>query len=253
MFKLCSNACQQLNISFNFYQEIDSTNSALLNMLRTDCTKSYVVIAGAQHKGRGRSGKHWLSPPNTNLYLSFGLALPFDQQRALSLTVACAVIAGLKSKLNNEFARQLNVKWPNDIYLNNQKLAGILLETANNLCVIGIGINVNMDNSHLANIEQTATSLKIATRLNYDLDEVACALITSLHNYINLHIKHGFSYFKELWHKYHIWQNLPVKIILSDNQIYGIARGVTNAGELILDTTNGRQFIISGDVSLRRA
>jgi len=253
MFAICTQTCNNLNISFNFYDKVSSTNSTTLDLLRIDQNKSYAVIANQQTNGRGRSGKNWLSPPDVNLYLSYGFLIPIKQQNALSLTVACAIIDALQIICATTPNMQLGVKWPNDIYLNQRKLSGILLETTNNLCVIGIGINVNMNDKHMKNVEQNITSLKLASNQTFDLDNLASLVISKLYEYLNIHIKHGFTYFKNIWHQYHIWQNLPVKVISSDKQIYGIARGVNDFGALILETTQGLQLIINGDVSLRRA
>jgi len=249
MFELCAATCQQFKINFAFYDELDSTNSKALALLQQKPSIWHLVIAAKQSKGRGRRGKNWHSPANSNLYFSLALKVNAKQQTALSLTVGLSLLEILQN-LTNLNKPQLGLKWPNDVLLDDKKIAGILLEaTSSNLCVIGIGVNVNMTD---AQISQDWSSLNLSCGKSFDLDLIATKLITQLQQNITVHLAQGFAPFKAKWLQFHLWQDLEVMAIGAEQTICGVATDLTNNGELVLSTKNGAKIINSGEVSLRR-
>jgi len=254
-YPITNQICQQLNLEFYFYPQIDSTNSEALRLLQQDNSKKYVVIAGSQSLGRGRNRKYWHSPAADNIYLSLGLKIDDSKQLALSLSSAIAVIDAINPLLNKS-SLEFGLKWPNDIYLDGKKIGGILIETnSNNLCVIGLGLNINMQNKDENNskITQNWTSLSASLKQIYNLDKLSSKIISSLIEIINIHQNQGFTALKERWIQYHLWRNLPVKTINNQQETHGIARGITENGCLILETPKGIQTLLSGEISLRRA
>ena len=131
----------------HLYDCIDSTNSWALAQCKQGRSMPFACVADQQSKGRGRRGRQWLSPPQANIYLSLAwrFELPLNRLSALSLLQGVAVIKAL----NKVGIAEARLKWPNDVLINGNKIAGILIETAaaaNNVCetVIGIGLNYRM-------------------------------------------------------------------------------------------------------------
>ena len=131
----------------HLFDSIDSTNNWALAQCKQGRNIPFACIADQQSEGRGRRGRQWLSPPHANIYLSLAwrFELPLNRLSALSLIQGVAVIKAL-NKVGITTAR---LKWPNDVLINGNKIAGILIETAtvtNETCdtVIGIGLNYRM-------------------------------------------------------------------------------------------------------------
>ncbi|MDX9748883.1 MAG: biotin--[acetyl-CoA-carboxylase] ligase [Paludibacter sp.] len=139
------------NKKYRFVAQTDSTNRLLKSLLRDQhLPEGYVVRSGYQLEGRGQGSNRWESQPGRNLLFSVLLRpvhVAVDEQFILSQMVALAIHRSLQELLPEE-ATAFSLKWPNDIYWNNRKLGGILIE--NSLrggkiteCIIGIGLNIN--------------------------------------------------------------------------------------------------------------
>ncbi|MGB1091882.1 MAG: biotin--[acetyl-CoA-carboxylase] ligase, partial [Oceanobacter sp.] len=120
---------------------VDSTNTYLLEQAADHMGKRFAALAEMQTGGRGRRGRHWVSPFGKNIYLSLLVTLPGEvgQQFGLSLVTAIAV----EQALTKQGIDGISLKWPNDVYLNGRKLAGILLEARQSqpgFCQVVIGI-----------------------------------------------------------------------------------------------------------------
>lgn len=124
----------------HWVEDIDSTNSALVERMRQGASSGTVLIASRQRAGRGQWGRSWQSPAG-GLYLSLGLEADVDRHRSLYFTLASAW--GLATSLNN-LGIPVGVKWPNDLVVAGKKLGGILVESRTGLqspVVIGLGLN----------------------------------------------------------------------------------------------------------------
>ncbi len=135
------------SFSVEILPEIDSTNTELMRRARAGRTEPTLLVAETQTAGRGRMGRGWLSSPGDSLTFSFGISLAPISWEGLSLAVGVSVADSL-SAAN---AAPIQLKWPNDLWLQDRKLAGILIETASmpqsaraqeRFAVIGIGINI---------------------------------------------------------------------------------------------------------------
>ena len=167
--------------------KIDSTNQYLINLLESEKPEECTAVASFnQTKGRGQKGNSWLSKPGKNISYSIVIYpeyIPARNQFIISQVIALAV----KSFLD-EFTRNISIKWPNDIYWKDQKMAGILIENHLNgsliaHSVIGIGININQKTfpKSLPN----PVSLSRITGEQHDLK----TLVQKLHHKIVLSIK----------------------------------------------------------------
>ncbi|MBT8128439.1 MAG: biotin--[acetyl-CoA-carboxylase] ligase [Gammaproteobacteria bacterium] len=137
----------------HLFDSIDSTNDWSLEEIGRGRALPFVCLAEHQSRGRGRRGRHWLSPPGANIYLSLAwhFRLSPDSLGVLPLALGVAVKrALLRIGINDAW-----VKWPNDVLIEDRKIAGILVETRNlhtDACsaVIGIGVNYRMPENSLA-------------------------------------------------------------------------------------------------------
>jgi BirA family biotin operon repressor/biotin-[acetyl-CoA-carboxylase] ligase len=242
------------------HQILDSTNSYLLRKINQKEEQSLkqgqVCIAEYQSAGRGRRGRQWVSPYGSHLYLSYYWQLEQGMSAAmgLSLVVAIAVSDAIKSlyKIN------VQLKWPNDIYIGGVKLAGILVDLEGQASgpshsVIGIGINLKMPSASADAIDQPWTDLQSHCKEDIDRNKLCVALIISLNNRLNQHQEHGLSAMLEQWHAQDVFLNKAVNIITGDRLTPGICRGINNQGALQLEVDGVIKTIYGGEVSLRGA
>lgn len=233
----------------------DSTNAECFRLLNSGITAPLAVTAEQQTMGKGRRGREWISPYGQNIYYSLLITLKkgAHQLEGLSLTVGLAVL----KVIQNQGLASAGLKWPNDLLLDNKKLAGILLEINGDpadIChvVIGIGINVNMQKT-TEQIDQPWTSLRQETGGLIDRNQLIIALNESLLQYLKIHLKHGFKALKDEWQAHNLWQNEIVNLLQGNQQIFGKMLGVDETGALKLQVNNEIEHFNAGEVSLRLA
>ena len=234
------------------YESIDSTNEQAKKLIATS-SAPLVVLAEHQAAGRGRRGREWLSPFAQNLYLSFvwPISEGMAQVDGLSLVVGLAVVRAVEKAIG--VSAQL--KWPNDVLINNQKVAGILLELVGDpadLChvVIGIGVNLNMTGAHTA-IDQQWTSLYKETGQYIDRTAFTQILLESLDRYLDKQKMHGFSSLKNEWLGAHAWHGRNALLSSGQETVRGRVLGVGDKGEICLMVDGCERLFIGGELSLR--
>ncbi|MFN3018126.1 bifunctional biotin--[acetyl-CoA-carboxylase] ligase/biotin operon repressor BirA [Vibrio coralliilyticus] len=232
---------------------IDSTNQYLLD--RVDSLESgSVCLAEYQAKGRGRRGREWVSPFGSNLYLSMFWRLDAGMAAAmgLSLVVGVAIVESLEEM----GLTGVKLKWPNDLYYQDKKLAGILVEmsgqagAAANL-VIGMGLNLMMSETTEGITQPWASLDEVADNQRIDRNQLAITMITTLHKALDDYELHGMAGFVERWNRLDNFINRPVKLLMGPREISGIARGINEQGAVLLETENGLETFIGGEISLR--
>ncbi|NRB68591.1 MAG: bifunctional biotin--[acetyl-CoA-carboxylase] ligase/biotin operon repressor BirA [Vibrio sp.] len=232
---------------------IDSTNQYLLD--RVDSLESgSVCLAEYQAKGRGRRGREWVSPFGSNLYLSIFWRLDAGMAAAmgLSLVVGVAIVEALEEM----GLAGVKLKWPNDLYYQDKKLAGILVEmsgqagAAANL-VIGMGLNLMMSEATEGITQPWASLDEVADNQEIDRNQLAITMITTLHKALDDYELFGMAGFVERWNRLDNFINRPVKLIMGPREICGIAKGINGQGAVILETEDGLQTYIGGEISLR--
>jgi BirA family biotin operon repressor/biotin-[acetyl-CoA-carboxylase] ligase len=233
------------------HDEIDSTNAEALRLIASGQTAPFLVLAERQSAGRGRRGRAWLSPFAQNLYFSLVLRVEggMRQLEGLSLVVGLAV----RQTLLSLGITAAGLKWPNDVLVDNRKVAGILLELVGDpadVChvVLGIGINVNMQE---AEIDQAWTSLRLESGQLVDRNQLAALLGDNLRDYLARHREHGFSALQGEWEQAHLWQGRLVSLIAGSNSIDGTVLGVDHQGALRLDVNGVEKCFSGGELSLR--
>jgi BirA family biotin operon repressor/biotin-[acetyl-CoA-carboxylase] ligase len=231
--------------------ETGSTNADLLARAFT-LQGPVLLVAEHQTAGRGRAGRSWLSSPGHSL--TFSLAWKFDGGVQKLTGLPLAVGTALAETLGR-LGQPVQLKWPNDVLKDGDKLAGILVETAAAAdggvwAVIGIGLNLAMPDELEAQIGRTVAAVPWLARM--ERDTLLAAILDGLAEALRLFDKSGFAAFSARWNLLHGWQGQPV-VILDRGEVLqeGLAAGVDDAGRLLLDTESGRTSVVAGDVSLR--
>lgn len=237
------------------YPQLDSTNRYLMQQGKVENQRgAHVVLAEMQTAGRGRRGKHWVSPFAQNIYLS--LMWRFDDTAlnlsGVSLAVGVAVISALK-KLG---ISNLQLKWPNDIFCRGKKLAGILLELrgeAGGSCtmVVGLGLNVNMSEHDAIEIDQSWTDIHSITEKNLSRNQLVAAILSELLPCMVLYSKQGLKPFLKDWQTDDMLKDQPVTLLLNGYQRQGVARGVNEQGALLFESEGEIEPLYAGELSLR--
>ena len=243
----------QLDVFF----DIDSTNSYLTNKSIDGAASGYVALAEQQTNGQGRRGRSWFSPFASNLYLSLLWRYHYGpaQLGCLSLFIAVAVVRALNKLGIND----VGVKWPNDIYWKNKKLAGILLEMrgeANgpSAVVIGLGLNMAMttDDVDVAkNIDQPWIDIETITGSKVDRNHFTALVIDSIFDVLNA-VPDKQNELLQEWQEMDVLKGEEISVHFADKVIYGKALGINPDGALKVLHENKEIVCHSGDVSIRR-
>jgi BirA family biotin operon repressor/biotin-[acetyl-CoA-carboxylase] ligase len=233
---------------------IDSTNSYLMRRLPNQNVPGQVCIAEYQSAGRGRRGRQWISPFGSHIYMSMYWALEQGMSAAMGLSVvaALAVSDAIKTLYNTE----VELKWPNDIYYNGVKLAGILIDLEGQAmepchCVIGIGLNINMPSKSAELVDQPWTDLSSAIGVEIDRNVLAANIISALIKRLTVHGQTGISTMIAQWQAQDFYLNKPVTLITGNNNTRGICRGINTQGALLLEVNGKVSPVYGGEVSLR--
>jgi len=232
---------------------IDSTNQYLLDRINILDSGS-VCLSEYQIKGRGRRGKEWISPFGSNLYLSMYWRLDAGIAAAmgLSLVVGVAIVEALE-QLN---LKGVKLKWPNDLYYQDRKLAGILVEmsgqagSAANL-VIGMGLNLMMAEKTEGITQPWASLSEVAGKQEIDRNQLAITMIQTLNKALLDYELQGMQGFVERWNRLDNFIHRPVRLIMGQRDIIGISHGINEQGAVLLETENGLETYIGGEISLR--
>lgn len=233
---------------------IDSTNQYLLDRISTlnsgDC-----CVAEYQQAGRGRRGRKWFSPFGANLYLSMFWRLEQGPAAAIGLSLVIGIV--MAEVLHELGADKVRVKWPNDLYLNDRKLAGILVELTGKTgdaaqIVIGAGLNMVMRQVQADIVNQGWITLQEAG-ITMDRNTLAVRLIKELREALTLFEQDGLAPFLSRWEKLDNFIHRPVKLIIGDKEIFGISRGINAQGALMLEQDGILKPWVGGEISLRSA
>ncbi|KFK92548.1 MULTISPECIES: bifunctional biotin--[acetyl-CoA-carboxylase] ligase/biotin operon repressor BirA [unclassified Serratia (in: enterobacteria)] len=233
---------------------VDSTNQYLLDRV-ADLESGDACVAEYQQAGRGRRGRQWISPFGANLYLSMFWRLEQGPAAAMGLSLVIGIV--MAEVLQRLGAEQVRVKWPNDLYLNDRKLAGILVELTGKTgdaaqLVLGAGINMAMRETHANKIDQRWVNLQ-ETGINIDRNELAATLLNELRQSLQQFEIEGLSSFISRWRQLDNFIDRPVKLLIGEQQIFGIARGIDQQGALLLEQEGVIKPFIGGEISLRSA
>lgn len=238
-----------------YHAAIDSTNRAAGDLARQGAAEGAVIVADAQSAGRGRMGRRWESPAGNNLYFSVLLTPNVGPARVpqLALAAAVAVHEGLAECCPRIKAQ---IKWPNDILVGRRKVAGILCEASSEAdrvhrVVLGIGINVNGTSVPPA-LQETATTLRLAGGREVSRPALLAAVINHLEPRYEDWLQEGsLSGLLDYFERHSALNGRPVAAESLSGVVRGTARGITPAGELVVETAGGAFLhLVAGEVHL---
>ena len=219
-----------------------STNDDARALIQQGLAGKTIIVAEQQTHGRGRQQRHWQSEPG-NLFCSF-IIRPSLQLRDVALYTFAASLAVRAAILHFLPHKNMQVKWPNDVLVDEKKISGILLEVESSSLIIGIGINC----AHYPdNALFPATALK-SFAIETAPKNVLVILAGQLDHYISLLERNGFAPLREEWlsHAYRRGQIITVRQDQKD--ISGVLTGLDANGALILQTAEGSATVTSGDL-----
>lgn len=232
-----------------------STNTYLMKAAANGAPHVTCVAAHIQTGGRGRRGRTWVS--HLGASLTFSLLWRFDCGAAalsgLSLAVGVALIRALHA-LDIDAAQ---LKWPNDVLVENKKLAGILIDLQGDMdgpsaAVIGIGINVDLPKQVLERIDQPAIDIKRVNVAAIDQSYLLGIVLKHLAAVLRYFEQYGFVGLRDEWLRYHVYHQQTVRMILPDGRnVQGKVTGVAEDGILLVETAFGLQRFSAGEISLR--
>ena len=235
IYKNIQHQLRNNNFIFKNFQVLDSTMEKTKELI-DNYNSNFLVLSDEQTKGKGRRGNIWYSPSG-NIYISLGFKNLIDIKNHFIFNAA--TVLSISESIDSICNLNSNIKWPNDILVNNKKIAGILI---NNIIskdlisysVIGIGLNVNQ---HVFNkYIPMATSIFLETGLQNNIEEIQYKLLEQ----IKFDIVNYFQS-KNISSKYldFLYRINKVSFFESGSQKFnGIIRGVEDSGLLIVETEN---------------
>lgn len=239
-----------------YRETVVSTNELAKELARKEAEEGTVVIAEEQTGGKGRMERVWYSPPGQGLWFSTILRPEIKPVDASKLTLVSAVAV---AKTIREVADiTAGIKWPNDVLVNQRKVAGILIEMSAeidkiNYLVLGIGVNVSLDGTSIpGELADIATSLEAENKLKVTRVELLAALLNNLDKLYEDFLAGKFKQILNSWKEMSVTLNRRVKVISGSEVEEGVASDLDEDGALVLLKSDGsRKRILSGDVSVR--
>ena len=255
VWAVISGAAQARLTALEIHDRIESTNSYLMSKALSGAESGTVCLAEQQTAGKGRRGRHWVSPFGTNIYLSVYWRFPLGPAELSGLSLAAGIIVA--ETLEQMGIQGVGLKWPNDVLWDSRKLAGLLLEVSGeqggpSRVVLGLGINTMLAAEQGQSIDQPWSDLaQIPGGRSISRNELAGLLIDNLSNLPILFQDEGLAPFMGRWKKYDVFSGKPVVLRMGDASIEGIYRGIDERGALMLERGNVIDLFHGGEVSLR--
>ena len=237
----------------HFARETDSTNLWIKRLAKEGAPEGTLALAEFQSAGRGRLGRSWEVPEGTSVMMSILLRPKFEPQYAPTLTLVMGM-AVAKAVKNLGF--DVSIKWPNDVVVSHKKICGILTEMGVrdgkiDYAVIGVGINVNIKEFPEEMVDK-ATSLYLESGKEFDRSQIPGLVMEAFEEYYEKFAATcDLSGLKEEYESILANYNQPVRV-LAKEPYEGVARGITDGGELLVEKTDGTIVAVSaGEVSVR--
>ena len=237
----------------HFARETDSTNLWIKRLAKEGASEGTLALAEFQSAGRGRLGRSWEVPEGTSVMMSILLRPKFEPQYAptLTLVMGMAVAKAVKS-----LGFDVSIKWPNDVVVSHKKICGILTEMGVrdgkiDYAVIGVGINVNIKEFPEEMVDK-ATSLYLESGKEFDRSQIPGLVMEAFEKYYEKFAATcDLSGLKEEYESILANYIQPVRV-LAKEPYEGVARGITDGGELLVEKTDGTIVAVSaGEVSVR--
>ena len=237
----------------HFARETDSTNLWIKRLAKEGASEGTLALAEFQSAGRGRLGRSWEVPEGTSVMMSILLRPKFEPQYAPMLTLVMGMAV---AKAVKKLGFDVSIKWPSDVVVSHKKICGILTEMGVrdgkiDYAVIGVGINVNI-REFPEEMADKATSLYLESGKEFDRSQIPGLVMEAFEEYYEKFAATcDLSGLKEEYESILANYNQPVRV-LAKEPYEGVARGITDGGELLVEKTDGTIVAVSaGEVSVR--
>lgn len=234
------------------FDEIESTNTFALNNL-DNLKDRQVIIANKQTCGKGRLGRKWISDIEGNVYLSIVLKPSQIYNPEMPLANLTQYMSVILCRTFNDYGISAQIKWPNDILIDGKKISGLLSELkiqGTNLkgFVLGVGVNLNLSEQHLLEINQPATALSLLLNKQINRDEFIQNMLNKFFNELESFMDNGFIFIKNEYISRSGFLGNDVVINSLNHKICGIAEAINNDGSLLLNSNGAKKIITMGDL-----
>jgi BirA family biotin operon repressor/biotin-[acetyl-CoA-carboxylase] ligase len=240
-----------------YYDSLPSTNLEAAQLAAEGAAEGVCVVAREQTAGRGRLQREWQSPKDAGLYFSIVLRPTLPQQAWPLLTLMAAV--AIHQALREAFEVDADIKWPNDLLVNDKKICGILAETVETILgrsvVLGIGVNLTK-NAVPEALKSEATAVEFATGRRAEPEALLGTLTNALGKYYELlRSAEGPQSILDEWTSRSSYASGKfVRTVEGDESFLGTTRGLERDGALRVETDSGEIRIVrAGDVQTVRA
>lgn len=238
----------------HYFKLVDSTNAKAKQLAEEGYPTGTLVVAEKQNAGRGRRGKEWESSEGSGIFMTLMLKPDINPNNASMLTLVAAL--AVSKAITICTGRPAGIKWPNDIVMNGKKICGILTELSAqfdyvNHVVIGIGINVH-NREFPDDLFQRATSLYLETKEQFRRADLIEKVLEQFEYYYDIYQQtEDLSGLVKEYNTHMVNLHQNVKVLDPKEPFEGKAMGITQRGELIVDTWQSRKLVSSGEVSVR--
>ncbi|MDL4840826.1 biotin--[acetyl-CoA-carboxylase] ligase [Aquibacillus rhizosphaerae] len=234
-------------------ETVDSTQTMALQLASTGAEHGTVVIADEQTAGRGRMQRNWHSQKEQGIWMSLILKPPLLPNQAPQVTLLAATV--LADVINDYLKIRPAIKWPNDILINDKKVAGILTEMQAEqdqiqYVVLGIGLNVNQTEAMFpTEIRELATSLKMESKKELNRTELVQKILKTFEQSYERFVNNGFTDIKEKWESYGYKLGESVVITTPKKQWSTVLEGIESDGALrVMNEDGTRQTLYSAEI-----
>ena len=231
------------NFECYFFESIDSTNSYLASTKYS--TKPQICITREQTKGKGQHGRNWVSQKDGSII--FSMRKSFNEGmnlNGLSLIAGMAIIKSIEAECQ---LSGLKIKWPNDIYYGDKKLAGILMENthykSNQLVLVGVGINYQLVDTN--EIDEPWVDLSRILNTLPNFQQLTAKIINNILFFLEDFQINGLSNLLSEWHHYDMLKGVRIKFRESNIELQGQIDGITHQGALKVLTKDGVKELYS--------
>lgn len=233
-----------------FFPALDSTNEYAKKLALQGIEEGTLILTDFQTQGKGRRGRSFFSP-HGGLYLSLILCPSLSPKAILPLTLLAGV--AVAQSIQRCTGLSVRLRWPNDLFLAQKKVGGILIEmlvreTEKVVCIVGIGVNINTPlSSFPAALRSQITSLAHVLRRSVSRELLVCHLLSELEIYYHRFLQEGLSPFVEIWKTLAFQIGTMVRLSVGGEVVEGILQGLDAEGRLVIKQGKQLRTIVSGE------
>ena len=237
-----------------YLETVDSTNDLAKKLADQGAPEGTLVVADEQTGGKGRRGRAWCTPKGSAIAMT--IVLRPDIRPELASMVTLVMGLSVAKAIGSLYPVSVGIKWPNDVVVNGKKICGILTEMSAqidyiNYIVIGVGINVSNE-IFPEEVAATATSLYLLTGVRISRAKLAAKIMAEFEKYYALYLKtQDLSGLMNEYNSHLINRGRSVRVLDPRQEYTGVAQGINQSGELLVQTEDGTAHVSSGEVSVR--